>query len=132
MKTISAVLLSLFFGLKFCDTVEPQYSSFNYKVHVDSIQVASQINLGDTLVVRFFGTIASDGCSSFSHFEALIGTQGIDLTVWAKRQEAAACPSVMVYLDGREFKWVVNSPGPLPITIHQPDGSTFQRTVLVG
>lgn len=128
--TIAASIVSVFF-LHSCNTTEPEQDVVQYKVKVDSIQAPNSVNLGDTVVVRFFGTIARDGCSSFSRFEDLLGNLTVDLTVWAQRKKAFACPTVMVYLDGKEYKFIGTKMGQLTITIHQPDGSTFQHFVQV-
>ena len=128
MKSTMASLIALALCFHSCNTIQPDQEVFQYKVKVDGIEAPNSVNVGDTVVVRFFGTIAGDGCSSFSRFEDLLGNQTVDLTVWAQRKKAIACPTVMVYLDSRhQYKFVVTNTGKVTVTIHQPDGSTLQH-----
>jgi hypothetical protein len=109
--------------------VESQFTPFVVKV--DSIAHTSFAASNDTIVVRFFGTIGNDGCHSFSHFETARQALQLDVTVWGQRQEASACPAVMVYLEGREYKFVPAQMGWLKIIVHQPDGSAIKDSIIV-
>ena len=131
MKTTIAAFIASVFCFLSCNTIQPEQGVIQYKVKVDSIQAPNSVSLGDTVVVRFFGTIAPDGCSSFSRFEDLLGDLTVDLTVWAQRKKAFVCEAVMIYLDGRPYKFIATRIGQMTITIHQPDGSTFQHFVQV-
>jgi hypothetical protein len=121
----------------FCITVvsgcstEPGNTPILFRVRVDSVQVPSSVCLNDTIAIRLFGTIGGDGCYSFSHFEASRQAHILSLTVWGKLTPASVCPAVMVYLDGKEFRFVANDGGTQYINIHQPDGSKLVDSVRV-
>jgi hypothetical protein len=102
-----------------------------FKVKVDSLQHPSNVSPDDTVTIRLFGVIGGDGCHCFSHFEETPHPLRIDLIIWGKFFPAAACPDVMVYLDGKEFKFVSSERGMIHIRIHQPDGSILADSVLV-
>ena len=102
-----------------------------FVVRVDSIARTSFAASNDTIAVRFFGTIGSDGCHSFSHFETTTQLLQLDVTVWGQRKEASACPAVMVYLEGREYKFVPGQMGWFRINVHQPDGSVIRDSIIV-
>ena len=124
-----ACLLILIVG---CTTATgPKQSPQLYKVKVDSVKYASPVAVGDTIVVRLYGTIGSDGCHSLSQVQDTKSDHQVDLTVWGKAIPAAGCPAVMVYLDGRPYKVLASEQGPFLIRIHQPDGSVLVNTVQV-
>jgi hypothetical protein len=131
MKTVLAAMVVFGSQFQFCDATQPVPDATLYKVTVDSVQIPASASVGDTVSVRFFGTIAADGCSSFSRFEDSISSQSVDLIVWAKREASAVCPAVMVYLDGRIYRFIPEEASQVTITVHQPDGSVLQRTLLV-
>ncbi len=131
MKTTNLFIILLVVCSGSCDTTQPGEESIQYKVKVDSIQLPGSVNLGDTVIVRFYGTIASDGCSSFDRFQDLLSDHSVDIMVWARRTRASTCPAVMVSLDGRQYSFVPAIRGQFTLTIRQPDGSTLQHFVHV-
>ena len=127
---ISFVLVLAIIMLADCDQgVENAPTQF--VVRVDSIAHTSFAASNDTIAVRFFGTIGSDGCFSFSHFETTRQPLQLDVTVWGQRSTASACPAVMVYLDGREYKFFLGEMGWFKINVHQPDGSVVKDSIIV-
>ena len=100
-------------------------------VRVDSIAHTSYAASNDSITVQFFGTIGSDGCCSFSHFETTRQPLQLDVTVWGQRTAAIACPAVMVYLNGKEYKFFLGEMGWFKINIHQPDGSVMRDSIFV-
>ncbi|MCK4420680.1 hypothetical protein KAW48_02695 [candidate division WOR-3 bacterium] len=100
-----------------------------FKVRVDGLNVPSSISHEDTLNIQLYGTIGSDGCHSFSHFEAERDTFELKLAVWGKRDiKVGACPCIMVPLD-TVYSVFPLYPGSFYIEIQQPDGSTLNDTV---
>ena len=105
--------------------------STEFVVKVDSIAHTSFAASNDTMTVQFFGTIGPDGCFSFSHFETTRQPLQLDVTVWGQRTAASAFPAVMVYLDGREYKFALGEMGWFKINVHQPDGSVMRDSIMI-
>jgi len=119
------VLISISLASCLKSDIEFEY----FKVRVDSLSVPSSISHKDTLNIQLYGTIGSDGCHSFSHFEAERDTFELKLTVWWKRYvKAGACPTIMIYLD-TVYSIFPLYPGSFYIEIQQPDDSTLNDTV---
>ncbi len=132
-KIITGVLLVALVACSVPTDTNEDYSYF--MVRVDSLKAPDDFWIGDTLYIQLIGTIGSDGCKSFSHFEDTLLTGDLyhilDLTVWGKGdKQARACPAVMVMLD-HQYILFPTSPGMLTITIHQPDGTTLRDYVRI-
>ena len=102
-----------------------------FRVKVDSIQHATSVALNDTVTLRMYGVIGGDGCHSFSHFKENKQSLRLDIEVWGTRSPARICSAVMVYLNGKQYKFIAYQRGKLYINIHQPDGSVLTDSVLV-
>ena len=126
VRLTSIVILPLV--LLACVT-EPEPSAVLFKVKVDSFSVSSMAKVGDTVKVRLFGIIGGDGCHSFSHFDEGVFESRIDLTVWGRRTPATICPTEMVYLNGKEYRFVASKTGTVVFTIRQPDGSRLEQAI---
>lgn len=112
-------------------TTDPDKRPIQFIVKVDSISHPSFATIGDTVAIQLFGTIGPDGCHSFSRFEDTIQPMQLDLTVWGQRTPDHVCPTVMVYLDGKEYTVVVTQQGWYSINIHQPDGSILRDSLII-
>ncbi|MDP2208875.1 MAG: hypothetical protein Q8K98_08885 [Bacteroidota bacterium] len=130
MKSIHLILLAVVVLLNGCP-IEPDKAPVQFIVKVDSISHSSFAATTDTVTIRLFGIVGSDGCHSFSRFEALRQPWQLDLTVWGQRSLANVCPDVMVYLDGKEYKFVATHQGWFSINIHQPDGSVLRDSIII-
>jgi hypothetical protein len=130
MKTIQLVPLIAVLVVASCST-ETETGLGQFLVKVDSMSHPSFAATSDTITIRVFGTIGPDGCHSFSHFEDTRQPLRLDLTVWGQVIAATACPSVMVYLNGKVYKLVATQQGWLSINIHQPDGSIVTDSIIV-
>ena len=128
---ITVAAAAMFVFLFFTCSVIPDENSELFIVKVDSIQVPSIIEKDDTLRIRCYGTIGTNGGYSFAYFEDELEPLELELTVWGKYNPVRAHTDVMVYLEGREYRLVVTRRGQLEIRVHQPDGSVLKRTVLV-
>ncbi len=113
-----------------CST-QTEVGTTRFTVKVDSLQHPSSVALNDTIAIRLFGIIGGDGCHSFSHFQDTKQPLRLDLTVWGQFTPASACPAVMVYLDGNEYRVIASQQGTLLINIHQPDGTTLVDSIQV-
>jgi hypothetical protein len=130
MKNILIPLLTSLIICIGCST-EPNKSPELFKVKVDSISHTPFGAMSDTLVVKVYGTIGNDGCCSFSRFEDIKQPLQLDLTVWGQRSSSVACPAVMVYLDGRDYKWIATQQGWFTINIHQPDNTLLKDSIVI-
>jgi len=132
MKTILFTLIAAGFiiALNSCAVV-PDNGFVNFRINVDSTSYPENILIGDTLIIKLYGTVGTDGCSQFSNFESAEEPLKLDLTIWGKREDQAACPAVMVYLNGLEYKTISGKVGVYKINIHQPDGSILRDSVIV-
>ncbi|MCU7497451.1 MAG: hypothetical protein HF314_17770 [Ignavibacteria bacterium] len=125
---LAAVPVAVFFS---CST-EPDKQDTYYLIKVDSLTHPASVSLNDTIKFRFYGVVGTDGCHSFSHFEALDKSSGLDLWLWGKVPSYAdACPAVMVYLNGKEYKHKAKERGIFRLSINQPDGSVLKDSVAV-
>ena len=129
MKSSTCIIATAFFLLG-CDK-GVEYASSKFIVRVDSLSHVAFAALNDTIAIRFFGTIGPDGCYSFSHFETATHTSALDITVYGQHQEASVCPQVMVYLAGREFRFIPAQMGWLKVNVHQPDNSVLRDSIIV-
>lgn len=130
MKSIHLILLAVVVFLNGCPT-EPEKVPVQFIVKVDSISHSSFAAATDTVTIRLFGIVGSDGCHSFSRFEDWRQPMQLDLTVWGHRSLANVCPAVMVYLDGKEYKFVSTQQGRFSINIHQPDGNVLRDSIFI-
>lgn len=114
-----------------CDTTQRPPADYEYRVHVDSVEAPTSVSLGDTVVIRFYGVVSPDDCGSFLRIEDTPHGQEIDFSVWAIRRQQVVCSSVMVYLQGEEYRFVATKGGTTTITIYQPNGLTLQHLIEV-
>lgn len=135
MKRINFILLiglALFICNCTNDPDEDNNEYIEYKIQVSGIDLPDTISLADTLVIKFDGEVGTDGCHRFSRFESNINSDEINVTVWGTKPNfATACPAVMVYLNGKEFKSKLPKGGMYKIIIHQPNNSTLTDYVFV-
>ncbi|MBI2429478.1 MAG: hypothetical protein HYV29_11920 [Ignavibacteriales bacterium] len=125
LSIISAAVL-----LISCST-EPSREPFLFAVQVDSIAHAPSVLLNDTIIIKLYGTIGTNGCYSFSYFDDKLQPQRLDLTVVGERSASTVCTDVVVYLDGKEYRCVALQNGWFSINIRQPDESRLRDSVFV-
>lgn len=105
-----------------------------YRIQIDSISVpATVIYDTDTIAVKLWGKIGSDTCHSFSHFQAVQDSSGLELVVWGFFNPAYRkfCPDADVQLAGREFRVLPHRRGIFSVTIRQPDGTLLKKFIEV-
>lgn len=132
MKNIKfIVLIILSFFINYC-TTEPNNDFVDYKIKIDKITFSDTISVTDSLVIKFDGIVGRDGCHKFKYFEVENNFNEIHFTVWGTRPNFnTACPAVMVYLNGKEYKAKFNQTGLYKIFVHQPDNSIFIDSIFV-
>lgn len=90
------------------------------------------ISVNDTLKVKFYGLIGSNGCYKFKEFESEVISNEIHLTAWGTKPNFdTSCPAVMIYLNGEEFNTVLNTASQYKIIIHLLGNSILQDSLFV-
>ena len=114
-----------------CST-EPENDYTYFKIMVDSLSYPDTISVNDTLKIKFYGFVGPDGCHKFSRFEEQKISNVLELTVWGSKPNfQTACPEVLVYLNGEEYKTVLNQIGHYLIEINQQDNCILLDSVYV-
>jgi len=132
MKSIKLLIFSFLLLFQFSCATEPEYNYVTYKINVDKIVHPDTVSINDTLVIEFYGFVGPDGCHRFSHFEKHETQNQMDFTVWGSKPDfETACPAVMVYMNGTEYKTLVNQTGLHQIKVHQPDNSVLIDSIFV-
>ena len=109
---------------------DPDYHLFLIKV--DSIQVPKTIASGIPFDITFFGTIGTNGCYSFSHFNQTLTGNEIMIEAWGKVEaKAFICPTVMVYLNGHKATVTIQTPGLYVLKIKQPGNTYLERQITI-
>ncbi len=122
-------LFGLILAFAGCSSTGPEKNPGDFIIKVDSVNYLGYPSVGDTVTVRLYGLIGPDGCYSFSHFEDYLLPLRLDLTAWGHHSEATACPQVMIYLDGKEYKIPITRMGWFLVNIHQPDGTLLRDSI---
>jgi hypothetical protein len=103
-----------------------------FLVKVDSIQFTNAAVANEPFDINFFGTIAGNGCFSFSNFNVRQDNSDIIIEAWGKAEtNVSVCPTVMVYLTGHKVTHSVQYPGNYNIKVKQPDNSWLVRQIIV-
>ncbi len=109
---------------------EPPYSESLIKV--DSLTISYPLTLlkSGLFVINVYGTISSNGCSSFSHFNISRQNQDLIIEAWKNVQvNATVCPDVMVYLNHKILCDRDSLPEKFTIKVKQPDGTYLEKTM---
>jgi hypothetical protein len=132
MKALWLFIFGSVLLLQYSCSTEPENDYTYFKIMVDSLSHPDTISVNDTLKIKFYGFVGPDGCYEFSRFEVHSKTNELVLTVWGSKPNfQTACPEVLVYLDGKEYKTVFNQAGLYHIKINQPDNSLLIDSVYV-
>ena len=112
------------------DNDKTEYKSF--LVQVDSVEISNNITTNTPFDIEFYGTIGTDGCYKFSHFETSNSDNEILIECWGKQDVSSdVCPQVMVYLDGEKLTYSIDGSGNYLIKIKQPDNSFLEKEIIV-
>jgi hypothetical protein len=137
MKKIiySFTLIYFIASLQSCNLfgpTRPTITNEQYKIKVDSIVLPyASVFSNDTLVIGFLGTIGTDSCYKFDHFEGTQGTHQIDLVLWGLNYRTSndICHTGVISLSGKQYHDYPISSGDYTVIVHQPDGTLKQRTI---
>ena len=134
MRSLSVVFIIFVLAL----SIGPLTSCSNdpiiekFLIKVDSIKMPPDVQVGNNFKIEFFGTISSNGCSSFSHFTVKQSDSVISIEAWKNVEiDAVICPTVMVYLDGEKLALDIETPGTYLIKIKQPDNTFLEEYITV-
>jgi hypothetical protein len=132
MKALWLLIFSSVLFFQYSCSTEPEENYVAYKIKVDNITHPDTISITDTLIIKFYGFVGPDGCHRFTHVEEHKKTDQLEITVWGSRPNfETVCPTVLVYLDGKEYKTVLNQIGTYQIRVNQPDDSFLNDSVYV-
>lgn len=132
MKVLICLLIIFVVLLQYSCTTKPENDYINFKIKVDKLTLPDTVSVNDSLSIIFDGFVGSDGCHRFTHFEVNEKVNELEITVWGSRPNFdTVCPTVMVDLDGKEYKTLLQHKGIHRIVIHQPDNSLLIDSVFV-
>lgn len=126
---VTAVIVIV--ALSGCATESEPPPVSQFIVMIDSMQHTPFGALGDTISIKLYGMIGTDGCSSFFRMDEIRTPGGIELTVWGQRVYATACPAVIVYLDGKEVRAVMTQMGWYTMSVRQPNGTMLKDSIII-
>lgn len=130
--------LILFSGIMFflaisCNSKKDIHTE-EYLIYVDSIHHADTVILGKAFEVSFFGTIGSNGCSSFSRFVYQVTNNKASIMVVGKRAIGTelACPEYLPHLDGEKLQLKADTSGIFTIEVENPGlNNILRQTIMV-
>lgn len=133
MKLVSIFSASILLTLMLaCCATEPEEEYSLYKIKIDKITVSDTVSIQDTLKIKLDGTVGPDGCHSLKGFEIEKVGSDINITAWGSRPNfSTICPTVMVYLNGKECKVIIYNTGEYKINIRQPDNTIYSKWIYV-
>jgi len=129
-----AILVMVLFAFSFwgCNpnnTDIPNYTTF--VIRIDSIQYPSSIFMERNLNIKFYGTIGTDGCYTFSHFSPTLKDKKITVTVYGKHIAKPICDQAISYLNGATLDVAKLDTGRYIIHVIQPSPPDIFDTVYV-
>jgi hypothetical protein len=132
-KTTLIVLSCIIFGNTLFSCEEENKTDYKpYLIKIESIKLPEQINATEPFDIHFFGTVGTNGCFQFHEFKTETKDNNIIVEVWGRiNNNAEICPSVMVYLEGKELTHTIQKIGNYTLKIKQPDGSYLVEQILV-
>ncbi len=100
-----------------------------FTIQVDSVSAPASISAGDTLTVRFFGTVGSSGCFRLARVEKEVTASRMELRFVGEKR-GGDCFQMPVHLD-REECMPPPLGDPFNIRVIQPSGAPLERIVRV-
>ena len=116
------------------DEVSPENYLVEYQIGVELIEVPLEVALTDSLVVRLYGFIGSDGSYRFDHMETVETDSLFEMTAFGIHDQTPGLmwPAMIIQWRGREFvKLPPHGGGVVRVVFNQPDGSTVEELVAV-
>lgn len=130
--TISIIvisIISLLIAFSGCKKSDPDTEE--YIIQIDSIIHPDTISFGESLEIKFYGVVGSNGCYAFYKFEPVYTNATLSVTTWGILTNDDMCTEEIPYIVG-ETLMVNNMPaGEMTIDIIQADGYDFTSSVYV-
>lgn len=109
---------------------EPTYSESLIKVDSIKIEYPASYLPSGLFEINLYGTISTNGCSSFSHFNIYRRNQDLTIEAWKNVLVGAAmCADEMVYLNHKILYNRNSLPENFTIKVKQPDGTFLEKTI---
>jgi len=104
-----------------------------FRIAVESARFSGSIyTYRDTVVLLFFGTVGSDSCFKFSHFQSYYESNNLELALWGKKESSSGnCATGNVDLSGQSYRVYPVQTGYLNVTVRQPDGSILTTRIRI-
>ncbi len=118
-----------FWGCNPNNTDIPSYTTF--VIRIDSIQYPSSIFMERNLTIKFYGTIGTDGCYTFSNFSPTFKDKKINVTVYGRHINKTTCNQSIPYLNGATLDVAKLDTGMYIIHVIQPSPPDIYDTVYV-
>jgi len=132
IKKYYIYIIVLIFNLFLIHCNNPTKSeAMYYKVKVDSIKIIQNSELGDTVLLRFYGFVGQNYCYQFSHFEVAKKDQKIDFSIWGYYSGEEICAEAIRKLKGKKYKLIPAKKGKLNINIIQPDNTVLKYSTYI-
>lgn len=133
IKNILFLSLISLFAFSSCDMFT-DYGPTYFKIQVDSITVADTVNISDTLVIKFHGTVGTNACMHFWDIEYKLNNNQLELTLWGYEENTyrnTNCTPANVKLENVVFRTRDINHGEFKITIHQKSGADFVKSIYI-
>jgi hypothetical protein len=116
-----------------CDAIfgEDEAPTSYFGITVDSLTYEPAIPaVGDTLILRFWGSIGDNTCERFSHFETVRDSQWLlYVEALGVRTYETVCGDTLQYLQDERLRVSPLYAGPLIVWVQQPSGLSLVDTV---
>lgn len=114
-----------------CNIVSPADGLQQYIIRVDSLTAPASVAANDSLPLKFYGALP-DGCHQYSHLEALVGPQRVEVTVFGTMKTGKNVACTLIYgIVSPTLKAPPPHTNPVTVVIHQPNGSELTRQIPV-
>jgi hypothetical protein len=101
-----------------------------FVVRVDSISGPTAVSGGIPAQQRLWGTVGPAGCTAFKELRTTRLPSQMDVTVIGERVDGACASGAPTALNGLVVQIEPLILGNFLLVVHQPDGSTLQRSIL--
>lgn len=129
VAVISLAIMLLIGGCKLSST-GPSYTE--YAIQVDSIQYPDTVTYGNPLIIKFYGTIGTSTCYSFSRFAGNYASNQINVQVLGKyMNNQSNCATALQYLNGDSLAVTQYNSGNFVIHVLQPSPPDIYDTLYI-
>lgn len=128
---LAMVLFALYWAGSLA-SCQQENDSERFLIKIDSVHIPESIVPNEAFDIEFFGYIGHNGCYSFSEFVLEKQNQLVMAEAWGKLDvKSGICSDVIVYLRGEKLNCTLEEAGNYIFKIKQPDGTYFERVILV-